>query len=260
MLRALHRIVDAEPWVIDDPVSVRLFGEMVRAQLEKEPAWLQDARGSALRGHVLVRSAFAEERLHAAVLAGIRQCVLLGAGFDTFACRQPEWMRGVRIFEVDVPATQAEKLERLAHAGIANPANVTYVPLDLERTSLGEGLRAAGFDPLAPAFFSWLGVMVYLTAEAAGDVFRYVATLPAGSEIVFTFTQPGGDETLARRVAEAGEPLRTRIEANELEPRLRGYGFSHVKRLGVEEARELLGSRSDSLRLPERESIAAATV
>jgi len=260
MLRALHRIVDAEPWVVDDPVSVALFGAAVRAQLQKEPAWLQDAAGTALRGHVLVRSAFAEERLQAAVGRGIRQCVLLGAGFDTFAYRQPAWMHGVRVFEVDAPATQREKLERLARAGIANPGNLVYVPLDLERTPLGGALCAAGFDAHAPAFFSWLGVMVYLSAAAAGDVFRYVATLPAGSEIAFTFTQPGGDERLARRVAEAGEPLRTRIEASKLEPLLRTYGFSRVERLTAGKARDLLGRRSDSLDLPRRESIAAATV
>jgi len=258
MLRALHRIVDAEPWVVDDTISLALFGDAVRAILRKDPGWFQDERGTVLRAHVLVRSAFAEDRLRAAVARSVRQCVVLGAGYDTFAYRQPQWMRDVQVFELDAAPTRADKLERLARAGIAPPANVAYAALDLERASLADVLRSAGFDAASPAFFSWLGVMVYLSGAAVDAVFRSVAALPTGSEIAFTFTPPGGDEALARKVADVGEPLRTRIDPAMLDPMLYGFGFHGVKQLTIDEARAFLGERSDALRLSSRESIATA--
>lgn len=143
----------------------------------------------ALRGHVLVRSAFAEERLYAAIARGVRQVVILGAGYDTFAYRQPASFEDVRIFEVDAPPTQAHKREMLARGGVPVPANVRFAPIDFERSSLGDGLRAAGLDAAQPAIFTWLGVMV--TRDAAEGVLRFVGSLPHGSEIVFTFSLPG---------------------------------------------------------------------
>jgi methyltransferase (TIGR00027 family) len=262
VLRALHPIVDSEPWVIDDPISTALFGDAARARLNRDfSAGLGDARANALRGHVLVRSAFAEDRLRQAVARGVRQCVVLGAGFDTFAYRQPAWMHGVRLFEVDAPPTQAEKRARLAAAGIAEPPNVVYAAIDFERTPLADGLRDAGLEPGAPAFFSWLGVMVYLTRDAVDAVFRTVAAMPPGTEIAFTFTQ-GNDafDGLAKRVAELGEPLRTTIDVASLEALLRGHGFREHTILSPAEAAHYLGQRTDTLRLPPRESIAAAIV
>ena len=259
-LRALHRLVDAEPWVIDDPVSLALFGDAARYLAGHDPTGLAEPARVQLRAHVLVRSAFAEDRLRAAVAREVRQCVVLGAGYDTFAYRQPAWMDGVRLIEADAPATQADKRARLERARIAVPANVAFAPLDFERTSLADGLAAAGFDAGAPAFFSWLGVMVYLTREAVDAVFGFVAALPAGSEIAFTFTAPGGSAALERRVAELGEPLLTRLEPAEVESLLREHGFGEVTLLSPAAAARYLGERRDALRLPARTSIAAATV
>jgi len=260
VLRAMHRIADAEPWVIDDAISPALFGTAARASIDADPAWTTDAAKIALRGHVLVRSAFAEERLHAAVARGVRQCVVLGAGYDTFAYRQPDWMGGVRLIEVDAPETQSDKRARLARAAIAFPGNVTFAAVDFERTPLADGLAAAGFDAAATSFFSWLGVTMYLTRSAVEAVFRFVAGLPAGSEIAFTFSAPGGSSDLERRVAEVGEPLLTRIAPAEIESLLHGIGFSAVTVLSSAGSRRYLGRRSDALRVPRAESIAAAIV
>jgi methyltransferase (TIGR00027 family) len=260
MLRALHRIADSEPWVIDDPVSVALFSEAVRARLLHDRAWPDDPRIAALRGHVLARSAFAEQRLHAAVLRGVRQYVVLGAGFDTFAYRQPVWMDGTAVFEVDTPATQAEKRERLARAGITVPRNVAYAAIDFECVSTAEGLREAGFDSAAPAFFSWLGVLMYLERAAVDGVFENVAALPEGSEIAFTFATRNSDGPIASRVAALGEPFRTRLDAAELEPMLRAFGYREVTLLSRAEAKAILGARRDALRLPRSEGIAIARV
>ncbi len=263
ILRAMHRLVDREPWVVDDPVSLQLFGVAARAALASDDPRFAGVRDDALRGHVLVRSAFAEARLRAAVARGVRQCVLLGAGYDTFAFRQPAWMRGVRVVEVDVPETQHDKRDRMLAAGIAVPPNVAFAAIDFERTSLDDGLAAAGFDAGAPAFFSWLGVMMYLTRDAVDGVFRFVAARPRESEIAFTFTVPareGDDGGLASRVAAVGEPLRTRITGADLAASLRAHGFREVTIVTPDETRALLGRRADALTVPNRESLGAAIV
>jgi methyltransferase (TIGR00027 family) len=247
MMRAMHRTLDREPWVIDDPVSVALFGEALRAQLAAEPGWRQDEPGNALRGYILVRSAFAEERMRLAASRGVRQYVALGAGFDTFAFRQPGWMDGTRVFEVDAPATQAEKRRLLAGAGIAEPSNLRFAAIDFETTSLADGLRAAGFDRAAPAFFS-------------DAVFRFVASLPPPSEIAFTFAPGDVSVDLAQRVAGLGEPFLTFFEPEEIAPMLTAAGFGDVELLSPEAARAFLGERRDGLALASRIHVASAVV
>jgi len=260
LMRAMHRTLDSEPWVVDDLVSVTLFGEALRVQLAADPAWRQDEPGIAMRAYILVRSAFAEARLRAAAARGVRQYVALGAGFDTFAYRQPAWMDGTQVFEVDAPATQAEKRRLLARAGIPEPANVRFARIDFETTALGDGLRAAGFDAARPAFFSWLGVVPYLTRDAIDAVFRYVASLPAPSEIAFTFAPRDSSEDLVRRVAGLGEPFLTFFDPEEIAPMLSALGFGDVELLSPEAAVAFLGERRDTLHLAPRIHVASAVV
>jgi methyltransferase (TIGR00027 family) len=128
----------------------------------------------AVRAHVLLRSRFTEDQLALAVRAGIGQYVILGAGLDIFAYRQPGWAAGLRIFEVDQPASQQVKRERLAAAGIAEPGNLTFAAIDFETESLLDGLPRDGVALDAPTFVSWLGVSMYLTREAVDAVFAAV--------------------------------------------------------------------------------------
>ena len=102
---------------------------------------------------------------------GVAQYVVLGAGLDTFAYRNP-YLTLLRAFEVDHPATQAWKLERLQTASIALPSS---------------GLEQGGFDSGSPAFFSWLGVTPYLTRESRMATLRFIAQLPPGSGVAFDF-------------------------------------------------------------------------
>jgi len=187
--------------------------------------------------------------------------VVLGAGFDSFAYRQPEWARALRIFEVDHPASQALKRERLAAAGIAIPANLAFVPADFARHSLREILAASALDFAAPAVFSCLGVLVYLERSAIEALFRLVAAFPRGSELIATFTQSERAAGSAARAAAGGEPWLSRMDEGEIRAELLRCGFAAVELLQPEEAaRRYFAGRSDGLSAPPRASIARATV
>lgn len=237
--RAYHQLYDGIPKILDDPIAPRLVDDelLTRASAAARP-W-----ATQLRLHVVVRSRYAEDRLALAVQRGVRQCVVLGAGYDTFAYRQPPWARELTIFEVDHPASQREKRARLERAGVELPENLRFAPIDFERTALAEGLRAGGFDETRPAFFSWLGVMMYLEAEAVDAVFGYVASLPPSSEIVFSFARPPrpfdvGQGPIAAAAFAAGEPWKTRFSPTQLDAKLRKLGFAQREFLTAGEAND----------------------
>ena len=213
----------------------------------------------ALRAHVVLRSRFAEDCLAAAVGRGIRQLVVLGAGFDSFAYRQPAWAAPLRIFEVDHPESQRLKRERLAAAAVPLPANLTYVPADFARQSLREILAASPLDFSAPAFFSCLGVLVYLDRAAIEALFRTVAAFPAGSELVVTFTSSERATGSAQRAADWGEPWLSRLQPDELRAELLPLRLLDGRVPGARGSRAaLLRERSDGLLAPPRVSIARA--
>ena len=170
--------------------------------------------------------------------AGFRQVVILGAGLDTYAYRSP-LMDRLRIFEVDHPATQAWKRQRLAEVGISVPEPLTFAPIDFERETLAGGLAAVGFRSNERTFFTWLGVVPYLTDEAVLATVGYVAGLKGGAQIVFDYVtaaefnaeQEGQatHEALSARVASAGEPFRSAFNPARLPAQLRSLGFRTVE-------------------------------
>ncbi len=216
--RAMHQILD-RPKVFDDPLALRIAGEL--------PERPEGVFGKNLRAFVAARSRFAEDHLALAISRGVRQYVVLGAGLDTYAYRSAP---GVRVFEVDHRATQEWKRERLRDAGIAIPSSMRFVPVDFERQRLGEELVKAGFEQEQPAFFSWLGVIMYVTLDAAAGTLRFIASLGPGSGVVFDYASEAW-EPLARRVARAGEPFRLFFEPAELARLLVGLGFGELENL-----------------------------
>lgn len=153
--RAAHQVLEGGK-VFSDPLARTILGDgadAIIAGLSADPAQQR------MRIFMAARSRFAEDCLGAAVSRGVRQAVVLGAGFDTFALRNPYSDLGLRVFEVDHPATQAWKRKRLSEVGLAIPASLTFAAIDFESDDLGHGLRDAGFDPDHPAFFIWLGVV-----------------------------------------------------------------------------------------------------
>jgi methyltransferase (TIGR00027 family) len=263
-IRAAHEIAGDEPKILRDPIAHRLLDDDVaRAISAGVDSRGRDPSVKALRAQVLLRSRFAEDRLAQAVARGVRQCVILGAGLDTFAYRQPDWAKDLHVFEVDHPASQADKRARLARAGITPPANLDYVAIDLETTSLRDGLAASALDFSQPAFFTCLGVMIYLTPAAVDAIFELVGGFPAGSEIAFTYSQPRlRPSPLAARVSAQGEPWLTYVTRGDLTRQLKRHGFLERTFLDFEQARRAYfpARRRDGLEPPRRGSIAAAVV
>lgn len=227
-LRALHQTIDPVP-AYEDDVAVRLYAGVALGpaakRFDEDPA-----SSEALRTHIARRTVFAEERLRRAVLErGVAQYAVLGAGYDTFAYRQPEWARSLRIVEIDQPATQRAKREALTLGGIAVPSNVRFAAIDFERTPLRDALAQAGIDLAKPVFFSWLGVTMYLTREAVEQTLAAVAGFASGTEIALTFTRLGRSAALGERAAAAGEPWLTGFEDEELIALLRARGFATIE-------------------------------
>ncbi|HEX9169686.1 MAG TPA: SAM-dependent methyltransferase, partial [Roseiarcus sp.] len=193
-----------------------------------------------LRLFIAMRSRFAEDAARRAMAEGVRQILVLGAGLDTFAYRL-EAPHGLRIFELDHPATQRDKQRRLAEAAIDEPAYVVYVAHDFERGSMTEALEAAGFDPDARTFVLWLGVTPYLTEDAVYATLAELARLPGGAEVVFDYGNPPDRITetatrnfhreMAERVAASGEPFRCYLDTAALHERARSFGFSEIEDL-----------------------------
>src|SRR6516164_4929979 len=185
-LRAVHRLLD-DPIVFDDPIALSILGPETEARLRDDPFKLNDSLSRGLRAAVVVRSRFAEDQLAKATERGVLQYVILGAGLDTFAYRNPFKAKGLRVFEVDRPATQIWKRQLLSDAGIPIPPELSFVGMNFEAAPLGDILQQAGFHMEQPAFFSWLGVTMYLTEAAIFETLKFVTSLPKGSSITFDF-------------------------------------------------------------------------
>lgn len=256
--RAAHQILD-EPRVLADDLALRIIGREAASALAAGRDQETTPMARALRAFLAARSRFAEDELARAVKLGARQLVLLGAGLDTFAYRNPYPQDSLRVFEVDHPATQAWKRQMLAEAEIAIPGNLTYAPVDFETESLAEGLSRAGHAMDSITFFSWLGVTPYLTADALGETLRFIATAPAQSGVVFDYALAPSSlnvlqrrvfDALASRVAAAGEPFQTFFTPAQLAAELHAAGFGTVEDLGQDDinARYFRG-RTDGLRV-----------
>jgi methyltransferase (TIGR00027 family) len=253
--RAAHQLLD-DPKVLDDPLALRIIGPEAAQELQSSP---REKHGfaRAFRAFMAARSRYAEDQIAQAVAHAVKQCVVLGAGLDTFACRNPH--SALHVFEVDHPTTQVWKREQLHAAGIAIPQSLTFVPVDFERQVLADELRQAGFRESEPVFFSWLGVTPYLSPAAFASTLSFVAKMPAGSGVVFDFAvdrkllnfgQRIALDVLAARVAAAGEPFQLFFDPARLQEELRGLGFRRTEFLDREQLNaRYFKDRTDGLRV-----------
>jgi methyltransferase (TIGR00027 family) len=218
--RAAHQLYD-KPIVFNDPIAVPILGETYAEELRRTPR--EKPFSIAMRAHLVARSRYAEDNLARAVANGVKQYVLLGAGLDTFAYRNP-WPQ-LHVFEVDHPATQLWKRELLQTSATPIPQNLTYAPVDFEVESLPVQLQQAGFDPTQPTYFAWLGVVPYLTLPAFRATVAFIAAQSAGSGVTLDYGQPRSAlpfleqlarDSLADRVKLAGEPFQLFFTPSEI--------------------------------------------
>jgi methyltransferase (TIGR00027 family) len=231
--RAAHQVLDHGS-ILYDPFAMKILRE-------DEKDVLQFANKHPLAGigrlFTAARSRIAEDALSRAVERGVRQIVILGAGLDTFALRNPHGALDIRIYEVDHPATQTWKRERIAEAQIALPPWLIFVPVDFERDDVGDKLVAAGFQQDSPAFFTWLGVVPYLTEDAIGRTLDYMSSIQ-NSEVVFDYMEPPEafseelrqmEKARAAQLEKMGERSDSRFEPAGIAAILRAHGFSVIE-------------------------------
>jgi methyltransferase (TIGR00027 family) len=254
--RAAHQLLD-DPRVFEDPVAFSVLEASTAAELRANPRRMAGLIANPVRAYMAARSRYAEDALAAAVARGVRQYVLLGAGLDTFAYRNP--YPDVRVFEVDYPATQALKRTRLEQGGVAIPPSLTFVPMDFLEQTLADGLRSAGFRTDVPTFFAWLGVTMYLSREAIFTTLRLARQLPKGSGIVFDYMIPRSHMTLFQRVvftwyayrlAAGGESFASEFDPASLVQDVAALGFTRVEDVNAATLNALYFSgRKDGLRV-----------
>ena len=243
--RAAHQVLDRGS-ILYDPFAMKILGED-----EKDVLQLANAHPAASIGRLFTttRSRIAEDALSRAVEKGVRQIVILGAGLDTFALRNPHPAQPIRIYEVDHPETQAWKCQRLAEAQIALPPWLTLVPVDFEREDVGEKLSDAGFQQNSPAFFTWLGVVPYLTQEAIDRTLDYVSSIQ-NSEVVFDYAEPPEafsedlrqlEKARAEQLEKIGERSESRFEPAGIATLLRSHGFCDIEDISFREIRSRFG-------------------
>ena len=232
--RAVHQTSEGGR-IFSDPFAIPILGPDSGALIAQRSA----PQHRHMRLFVAVRSRLAQDCLAAAVGRGVRQVVVLGAGLDTTALRNP----GIAVFEVDHPATQAWKRGQLASMNIALPDGLRFTSVDFERQEISSALAEAGFDAAQPAFFVWLGVVPYLTREAIEATLDFVATVPGG-EIIFDYSEPPENYppkqrkhvlALVERVAALGEPFRSHFAPPEMAALVKSKGFAEIEDFGPRE-------------------------
>lgn len=267
--RAAHLLVDSEPRIFADSLAALLLGDEAETYLRYHREYRDHPLLAGTRAQATCRSRFTEDQLALAAARGTAQYVILGAGLDSFACRS-ELAGRLRVFEVDHPATQQRKRALLAAAGLAEPPTLTWVPVDFETDELIAALTAAGLDPAAPAFVSWLGVTMYLTAEAIGATLASLSRLAPGSELVTDYMLTA-DLRDADGVAYAdlvmpdserrGEPWLSFFTPEQMTGLLTRHGFTGVRDVRQRDAvSAALWERTDLLRPIELSRLCHATV
>jgi len=271
-----HHYAHASPKIFEDSLAGALLNAREREAVEKflleglakyNPALARSRAdrttlvGYALRGLVVVlaRARYTEDRLAEAMRDGVSQYVVIGAGLDTFALRRPDLQDRLRIIEIDHPATQTSKQKRIREAGLTPPPHLYFAPADLEKESLAEVLSRTPYDSARPAFFSWLGVTMYLTGDAIRATLHSLrGSAAAGSQLVFDYLdravfEPGNQSPTRSRLFETvrrvGEPIIFGFDPSTLGAELAAQGFRLLEDLGPEAQEELFyRNRADGLR------------
>lgn len=253
--RGVHQVIEAGR-IFADPLALTVLGDDAAAVVEHAR---EQPRRRPMRIFIATRHRVAEDALARDVAGGTRQVVVLGAGLDTLAYRSPFGANGVRVFEVDHPATQEWKRDLLRRTGIPVPETAAYVPVDFETQDLADRLIRSGVDLDRPVFFLWLGVVPYLTTAAVWQTLGTVARVP-NATVAFDYANPVDQlsaelqEAHTRRaesVRALGEPWLSYFDTPALHADLEMAGLRVVEDVGPTDiAVRFFGAPPDSPQRP----------
>jgi len=240
-----------------DVVAEKLLGPAERAilkdtgstivldalEMDTERAWTTLGPRSVFARGVHVRTRHIDDVLAESLRAGATQVVILGAGLDSRAYRFGDALRGVRVFELDLPQTQNYKKARVRDVFGGLPAHVTYAPIDFATQDLATVLKGAGYDPSKRTLFIWEGVTMYVPEPGIDATLRSIATNAArGSRIVFDyFTERALRDRqsvlvpIAKNVAAVGEPFVFGMPGDNAAAFISARGFSVISDFGSAE-------------------------
>jgi methyltransferase (TIGR00027 family) len=254
-LRGLHRWEVATPWVFDDPLALVLVGPTWRDLRSRLAEVFPESLLQLASTILVVRARYAEDRLAS---GAFDQYVLLGAGLDSFGWRRPDALAaGLRLFEVDHPASQAWKLARVAELGLPISDGHVFAAVDFEIETLSDGLEPMGFDWSRRTLFAWMAVTPYLSLEAIEGTLRSLAKCVPGSEIVLTyFMAPPLMEEVGRTfygifselAVGIGEPVKALFTPDEMEDLVRRCGLDVTDHPALDDIKaRYFAGRTDNL-------------
>ncbi len=266
--RAAHLMLDDSPFVFDDHEVTALLSPAARFFLKQPGGLARSLRRlrrtmtpelTQLRGQIVVRSRYTEERLQRQLENQLSQYVILSAGLDTFALRSDDSMKQLNVYEVDQQDTQRWKRQLLKGR---EPDNLNFIPVDFERQSIADALEQSTFNFSQPAFFSWLGTTYYLSREAIFSSLQSILSIAAsGSELVLDYwSQPPSSNWRSNMllngvrfaVASQSEPMLSFFKPEEIERDVSDIDFEVVENFTPDDAREAyLEGRSDKLDVPD---------
>jgi len=231
--------------------------------------WRSDHLLPGARTSGIARTRFIDDAVLQSLRDGIRQIVILGAGFDSRAYRL-HGIQSAAVFEVDHPATLEMKRKHLREVMAEPPRNVRYIAIDFNQQSLPHVLCDAGLDTRVPTLFLWEGVTNYLSAEAVDAVLRYVSTFPSRSRLIFTYVHRGALDgsalfedapDIVRNVAAIGEPWTFGLDPAEVPGYLHERGLELLRDAGAREYRkECMGPAARRMRGYDFYHVAIASV
>jgi methyltransferase (TIGR00027 family) len=253
LARALQQSVPPSQRILDDPYAAAFI----------QSPYLRFVAGSRLSSLILssvldfwatggqefvaIRARLADDQAKEMASFGLKQLVLLGAGFDSMALRIKDWLVPLTVFEVDHPETQSVKVRVMTRLG--TPSNVRFVGVDFEGDDFVEKLTAAGFDRTRLSLIVWMGVSYYLTPQAMSRTLTQLTlACSPGSRLIFDYILQGViDRTsrnamalmAARRVALVGEPWIFGLKPEEVARYLERFGFKLIKDHEPEELRQM---------------------
>ncbi len=250
--RALHVQADAKPHIFKDEIGLKLIAPPDDWQERPDMKFTK-----RLRASIIARARFIEDLIIKQIKQGIDQYVILGAGLDTFAQRQPDIASKIQIFEIDLPNTLAWKQQRLKELGFGNPEYLHFVPVDFETSSWWEQLLKAGFETSKPAFVACTGVSLYLTKEAITSTLNQIANLTPGSKLAMTFYLPlelleeedkSMQQIAEKGAREAGTPMLSFFTPNEILTLADKSGFKDSKTISTKDMEQYyFANRADNL-------------